>query len=171
MSKQFAIKDAIDLTVKELGQSSNLMTINYLNDCEFTTEAEVVFAKKKGVNAVSFPGARTGTLTLNAELADVNWLGLSLGGTVTGEKIEVTNTILNKAYIIEGTFRVAYEDGSEEVKKITFHKATPQVSSNISFSAENVASFSLVFDLLPDATGKFITIDKNSLTVELEIEE
>ena len=29
MSKQFAIKDAIDLTVKELGQSSNLMTINY----------------------------------------------------------------------------------------------------------------------------------------------
>ena len=166
--KQFAIKDAIDLTVKELGQSSNLMTINYLNDCEFSTEAEVVFAKKKGINAVSFPGARTGTLTLNAELADIQWLGLSLGGMVTGEKIEVTDTILNKAYIIEGTFRVAFEDGTEEVKKITFHKATPQVSSNISFSAENVASFSLVFDLLADASGKFITIDKNLTLLDVE---
>lgn len=145
------------------------MTVNYLNDCEFTTEAEVVFAKKKGVNAVSFPGARTGTLTLNAELADVNWLGLSLGGVVTGEKIEVTNTILNKAYIIEGTFRVAYEDGTEEIKKIVFHKATPQVSSTISFSAENVASFSLVFDLLADQAGKFITIDKNVVTLNEEI--
>lgn len=166
--KQFAIKDAIDLTVKELGQSSNLMTINYLNDCEFSTEAEVVFAKKKGINAVSFPGARTGTLTLNAELADIQWLGLSLGGMVTGEKIEVTDTILNKAYIIEGTFRVAFEDGTEEVKKITFHKATPQISSTIAFSAENVASFSLVFDLLADASGKFITIDKNLTVIDVE---
>lgn len=166
--KQFAIKDAIDLTVKELGQSSNLMTINYLNDCEFSTEAEVVFAKKKGINAVSFPGARTGTLTLNAELADIQWLGLSLGGMVTGEKIEVTDTILNKAYIIEGTFRVAFEDGTEEVKKITFHKATPQISSTIAFSAENVASFSLVFDLLADASGKFITIDKNLAVIDVE---
>ena len=165
--KQFAIKDAIDLTVKELGQSSNLMTINYLNDCEFSTEAEVVFAKKKGINAVSFPGARTGTLTLNAELADIQWLGLSLGGMVTGEKIEVTDTILNKAYIIEGTFRVAFEDGTEEVKKITFHKATPQISSTIAFSAENVASFSLVFDLLADASGKFITIDKNLAVIDV----
>ena len=166
--KQFAIKDAIDLTVKELGQSSSLMTINYLNDCEFSTEAEVVFAKKKGINAVSFPGARTGTLTLNAELADIQWLGLSLGGMVTGEKIEVTDTILNKAYIIEGTFRVAFEDGTEEVKKITFHKATPQISSTIAFSAENVASFSLVFDLLADAAGKFITIDKNLAVIDVE---
>ena len=166
--KQFAIKDAIDLTVKELGQSSNLMTINYLNDCEFSTEAEVVFAKKKGINAVSFPGARTGTLTLNAELADIQWLGLSLGGMVTGEKIEVTDTILNKAYVIEGTFRVAFEDGTEEVKKITFHKATPQISSTIAFSAENVASFSLVFDLLADASGKFITIDKNLAVIDVE---
>ncbi|MGL5348269.1 MAG: hypothetical protein ACRDA3_13040 [Peptostreptococcaceae bacterium] len=166
--KQFAIKDAIDLNVKQLGQSQALMTINYLNDCEFSTEAEVIFAKKKGINAVSFPGARTGTLTLNAELADVNWLGMSLGGNVVGEKIEVTDTILNKAYLIEGTFRVAYEDGTEEIKKITFHKATPQVSSTIAFSAENVASFSLVFDLLADANGKFITIDTNTVTLEAE---
>ena len=100
--KQFAIKDAIDLTVKELGQSSNLMTINYLNDCEFSTEAEVVFAKKKGINAVSFPGARTGTLTLNAELADIQWLGLSLGGMVTGEKIEI------KFSYIPGSLLYAY---------------------------------------------------------------
>ena len=168
MSMQFAIKDAIDLTIKELGQSTALMTINYLNDCEFSTEAEVIFAKKKGINAVSFPGARTGTLTLNAELADTNWLGMSLGGIVTGEKIEVTDTILNKAYLVEGTFRVAYEDGSEEVKKITFHKATPQISSTIAFSAENVASFSLVFDLLADANGKFITIEKNTALMDVE---
>lgn len=163
MVKQFAIKDAIDLKITELGQEEATMTVDYLNDCEFTTEAEVVFAKKKGVNAVSFPGARTGTLTLNAELADVNWLGMSLGGTVTADKIEVTNTILNKAYKIEGTFRVSFEDGKEETRYITFHKGTPQVNSTISFSAENVASFTLAFDLLADETGKFITIDKQAI--------
>lgn len=169
MSKAFAIKDVMDLTIKELGQEDPVMTINYLNDCEFSVEGETIFAKKKGTNAIAFPGGRSGTLTLNSELADIKWLGMSLGGVVTGEKIEVSNVALTKTYVIEGTFRVKEEGSSGlKVKTITFHSASPQANSTIAFSSENVASFTLVFDLLVDSNDKFITIDVPSLGVSEE---
>ena len=156
----FAIKDAMDLKIKVLGESDPKLVIDYLNECSFSKTSDSVFAKKKGVNAVGFAGATSGTLTLNSELTSIEALGLALGGKVTGEKIEITDVVPTDFFVIEGTFNTVGEDGVAKPRKITFHKCKPQASCDIAFSAENVASFALNFDLLIDENHKFMTIDE-----------
>lgn len=156
----FAIKDAMDLKIMVLGEEEPRLVIDYLNDCSFSKTADSVFAKKKGVNAVGFTGAMTGTLTLNSELTSIDALGLALGGVVTGEKIEITDVVPTEFFLIEGTFNTVGEDGVVKARKMTFHKCKPQANCELSFSAENVASFALNFDLLVDENHKFITIDE-----------
>ena len=161
----FAIKDAMDLKIKVLGESEPKLVIDYLNECSFSKASDSIFAKKKGVNAVAFAGTTSGTLTLNSELTSVEALGLALGGKVTGEKVEITDVVPTDFFEIEGTFNTVGEDGKGKIRKITFHKCKPQASCDISFSAENVASFALNFDLLIDEDHKFMTIDEASAGV------
>ena len=59
----FAIKDAMDLKIKVLGESDPKLVLDYLNECSFSKTSDSVFAKKKGVNSVGFAGATSGTLT------------------------------------------------------------------------------------------------------------
>ena len=158
----FAIKDAMDLKIMVLGEEEPRLVIDYLNECSFSKTADSVFAKKKGVNAVSFTGAMTGTLTLNSELTSIDALGLALGGVVTGEKIEITDVVPTEFFEIEGTFNTVGEDGVVKPRKMIFHKCKPQVNCDLTFSAENVASFALNFDLLIDEDHKFMTIDEVS---------
>ena len=57
----FAIKDAMDLKITKVGESSPMMTIDFLNGCSFERNTENVFAKKKGINAIAFAGTTEGT--------------------------------------------------------------------------------------------------------------
>lgn len=153
IEKLFAIKDAVDVTITPINGSDPLMTVNYLNDCSLSKEGETTYAKKKGANAIAFSAPPTGTFTMNSELATLNWLGMALGGVVTGEKIKVSSVAPSTAFKIEGTFRCTNEDGTETIRTITFPNAKPQPKCELNFSTENVASFSLVFDLMVDSTG------------------
>ena len=161
----FAIKDAMDVKVKVLGREDVVLTIDYLNECSLSKTSESVFAKKKGHNSIVFSGATSGTLTLNSELTSVEALGLALGGKVTGEKIEITDVVPSEFYEIEGTFNTVGEDGNVVARKMIFHKCKPQANCDLTFSAENVASFALNFDLLVDEEHKFMTLDKVDATV------
>ena len=156
----FAIKDAMDVKIKVLGEDEAKIVIDYLNDCSLSKTSESVFARKKGVNSIGFNGATTGTLTLNSELTSIEALGLALGGKVTGEKIEITDVVPTEFFEIEGTFNTVGEDGTTKARKIIFHKCKPQVNCDLSFSAENVAAFAFNFDLLVDENHKFMTVDE-----------
>lgn len=156
----FAIKDAMDVKIKVLGEDEPKLTIDYLNECSLSKTSESVFAKKKGVNAIGFNGATTGTLTLNSEITSIEALGLALGGVVTGEKVEITDVVPTEFFEIEGTFNTVGEDGVVKPRKMVFHKCKPQVNCDLTFSAENVASFALNFDLLVNEDHKFMTIDE-----------
>lgn len=160
----FAIKDAMDVKIKVLGESDPKLVIDYLNECSFSKTSESVFAKKKGNNSIVFSGSTSGSLTLNSEMTSIEALGLALGGTVTGEKIEITNAVPAEFYEIEGTFNTVGEDGKVTARKITFHKCKPQANCDLTFSAENVAAFALNFDLLVSEDNKFMTMDTASST-------
>lgn len=170
MNENFAIKDCIDLDVTVLGQSTAAMRIDYLNSGSFSISADSVQAKKKGSPAVTFAGAKTGELTLSSELTNIAALGMQLGGVVTGEKIAITSVVPATHYTLSGTFRTVSESGEEKIRKITFHKCKPKVDAEVSFDSENVAQFDLKFDLMVDATDKFITIDVPTQSLSLDEE-
>lgn len=171
INKKFAVKDAIDMLIKDASNAQDEgVFIDYLNTCSINLSSDSVYARKKGNNAISFGTSRTGTFTLEAEVIDINYLAWMLGGEIikgTGESegatlIKVTGKIPSRAYIIEGTFSCTAEDGTEIIQHIKMYNAKPQANADLSLSAIDVSNFSLTFDVLVDA---------NDLMIELSDDE
>ena len=151
----FAIKDAMDLKITKSGEGSPLMTIDFLDVCSFGRNTENVFAKKKGINAIAFAGTTEGTLSINSEMTNIDLLAMQLGAVKTGESMKATAVLPATAYKIEGTFRVVEEGGVEKIYNMIFPNCKPQPSGSIEFSAENVASFDMTWDVMVAQDGTF----------------
>ena len=166
----FAIKDAIDLKITKAKESTVFTVINYLNDCQIQMDSEQVYATKKGDNYISFSSGRTGTLTMNCQVMDDNFLCMMLGATKSGGKIVVDSKVPNQSYTAEGTFRTTSLDG-DQVKKIKFYNLKAQVSADLTLSASDVSEFSLVLDIMADNTGKIMDIENTSSAITAGLAE
>ena len=151
----FAIKDAMDLKITKIGESSPLMTIDFLNSCSFERNTENVFAKKKGINAIAFAGTTEGTFSMSSEMTNTELLAMQLGAVKTGENMKATSVLPAASYKLEGTFRVVEEGGVEKIYNMIFPNCKPQPSGSIEFSAENVASFDMTWDVMVAQDGTF----------------
>ena len=161
----FAIKDAIDLKIKKKGEETVLTTIDYLNDCQIQMDSEQVYATKKGDNFISFSSGRTGTLTMNCQVMDDDFLCMMLGATKDAQgKISVTSAVPNQTYTAEGTFRTTSTAG-DQFKKIKFYNLKAQVSADLTLSATDVSEFSLVLDIMADETGKIMDIENTGSAI------
>lgn len=161
----YAIKDAIDLKITALDDAAgeHAITIDYLNTCSLSVSSDTVYAQKKGNNAIAFDGQRTCTFTMESHLINDQALAWLLGGEYNEAdgSITVKGTIPNKSFKIVGTFCAVNEAGQQITKEITMNKAKPQVNTDTTFSATDVSSFSIVFDVLVDAKNEIIKlIDK-----------
>ena len=155
----FDIKDAIDLKIKKKGDETVFTTIDYLNDCQIQMDSEQVYATKKGDNFISFSSGRTGTLTMNCQVMDDDFLCMMIGATKdSGGKITVTSAVPNQSYTAEGTFRTT-SLGADQYKKIKFYNLKAQVSADLTLSATDVSEFSLVLDIMADEQGKIMDIE------------
>ena len=167
----FAIKDAIDLKIKKKGDETVFTTIDYLNDCQIQMDSEQVYATKKGDNYISFSSGRTGTLTMNCQVMDDDFLCMMLGATKDAQgKITVTSSVPNQAYTAEGTFRTTSLKG-DQIKKIKFYNLKAQVSADLTLSATDVSEFSLVLDIMADNTGKIMDIENTSSAITAGLAE
>lgn len=151
----FAIKDAMDIKITRIGESSPLMTIDFLNSCSFERNTENVFAKKKGINAIAFAGTTEGTFSMSSEMTNTDLLAMQLGAVKTGEAMKATSVLPAASYKLEGTFRVVEEGGVEKIYNMIFPNCKPQPSGSIEFSAENVASFDMTWDVMVAQDGTF----------------
>ena len=167
----FAIKDAIDLKIKKKGEETVFTTIDYLNDCQIQMDSEQVYATKKGDNYISFSSGRTGTLTMNCQVMDDNFLCMMLGATKDAQgKITVDSKVPNQSYTAEGTFRTTSLDG-DQIKKIKFYNLKAQVSADLTLSASDVSEFSLVLDIMADDQGKIMDIENASQAITAGLAE
>ena len=171
MMALFAIKDAIDLKIKKKGDETVFTTIDYLNDCQIQMDSEQVYATKKGDNFISFSSGRTGTLTMNCQVMDDDFLCMMLGATKdSGGKISVTSAVPNQTYTAEGTFRTTSTTG-DQFKKIKFYNLKAQVSADLTLSATDVSEFSLVLDIMADDSGKIMDIENTSQAITAGLAE
>ena len=167
----FAIKDAIDLKITKQGESNVFTVIDYLNDCQIQMDSEQVYATKKGDNYISFSSGRTGTLTMNCQVMDDDFLCMMLGATKDAQgKITVTSSVPNQAYTAEGTFRTTSLKG-DQIKKIKFYNLKAQVSADLTLSASDVSEFSLVLDIMADNAGNIMDIENVSQAVTSGVNE
>ena len=82
---------------------------------------------------------------------------MMLGGIKDTEGIKVTGAVPNQSFTAEGTFRVTSETG-DALKKIKFYNLKAQVSADLTLSASEVSSFTLVLDILSDKNNKILDI-------------
>ena len=159
----FAIKDAMDIKITKIGESSPLMTIDFLNSCSFERNTENVFAKKKGINAIAFAVTTEGTFSMSSEMTNTDLLAMQLGAVKTGEAMKATSVLPAASYKLEGTFRVVEEGGTEKIYNMIFPNCKPQPSGSIEFSAENVASFDMTWDVMVAQDGTFFEMKPAAL--------
>ena len=164
----FAIKDAMDLKITKIGESTPTVTVDFLNSCSFERNTENVFAKKKGINAIAFAGTTEGTFSMGSEMTNIDLLAMQLGAVKTGESLKATAVLPATAYKIEGTFRIVEEGGVEKMYTMVFPNCKPQPSGSIEFSAENVASFDMTWDVMVSAEGTFFDMKPAVVTRSIE---
>lgn len=81
----FALKDACDVLITSRTTNKPFLYADYLNSCSLSVSSEAVFARAKGMNKITFDGAKTGTFTMETEIFEIKYLALILGGQVTTE--------------------------------------------------------------------------------------
>ena len=162
---KFAIKSACYGTLHNVAEADNTndIDISYINQWDLGAEETTLEARAQGKTAITLSSDKKMNFTVNAEVLDEDGLMLLVGGTKkeTGEIIvgDTPSTV----YKFEGIAHLSMEDGSSVAKKITIPKCRPRPSDSVSFSATELSTFSLQFDILYDATtNAFLTIADNA---------
>lgn len=75
----YGIKDASNIVIVERGTKNPILRADYANATSAEWKSDRVYAKKKGVNAIAWDSARTGTLTMDTEIFDLRLLALVAG--------------------------------------------------------------------------------------------
>lgn len=79
----FALKDACNVLITSRSTNKPFLYADYLNSCSLSVSSEPVFARAKGMNKITFDGAKTGTFTMETEIFEIKYLALILGGKVS----------------------------------------------------------------------------------------
>lgn len=156
----FGIKDAADLILKRKKDNKIILSSDYFNVSTNASTANRTYAMKKGVKAIAWDGEKESTLTLQAEVYDLKWLGILAGDEmITGaqdiiqrEVVQITSgkaVLKNKP--LSGTFN-AFTLESDKITHTVELEAT---------ATTNPEAGKYIFDSA-DATGK--TVKVNSTT-------
>lgn len=154
MSKIFAIKDVAKGVLKEIGNESSTINLDYANDCTLELTGEESFARKNGNNAVSFGGARSGTFTFNTEMMSMEVLALILGGEYdsASNKISVKGSVPSRSFTFEGTVNVKFEgESSYKIMDLKLYNISPQLNGSMSLSSTDIGSYAIAFNVMVDA--------------------
>lgn len=126
----FALKDACNVLITSRSTNKPFLYADYLNSCSLSVSSEPVFARAKGINKITFNGAKTGTFTMETEIFEIKYLALILGGEVSKEAgkfakryvgtVDGEGTITLPEEPVEGSIStfVLGRDGKEHVKEV-----------------------------------------------------
>lgn len=127
----FALKDACNVLITSRATNKPFLYADYLNSCSLSVSSEPVYARAKGINKITFDGAKTGTFTMETEIFEIKYLALILGGKVSKEsgkfakrhvgKVDSQGKIVLPEKPITGSIStfVLGRDNKEHVKEIS----------------------------------------------------
>ena len=177
----FALKDACNVLITSRATNKPFLYADYLNSCSLSVSSEPVFARAKGMNKITFDGAKTGTFTMETEIFEIKYLALILGGKVTKESgsfakrhvgtVDESGKITLPEAPITGSIStfVLGRDGKEHIREI---EVSPTVEgkeltySGSDAEGEKIAIYYLVE--VPNATKISVTDAVNSESFKIE---
>ena len=177
----FALKDACNVLITSRATNKPFLYADYLNSCSLSVSSEPVFARAKGMNKITFDGAKTGTFTMETEIFEIKYLALILGGKVTKE---VGNFAKRHVGTVDGSGKITLpeapmtgsistfvlgRDGKEHIREI---EVNPTVEgkeltyTGADAEGEKIAVYYLVE--VPNATKISVTDAVNAESFKIE---
>lgn len=168
---RYAFMDAVDVKLYPAGTDvskgvpeddpEGTIVIDYLNESQLTLEMDTQYARVKGNNAVPFNGSRTGSFVMGAEVLDMQYLSMIMGGNYDKETdtITVTSDAPSRGFVLAGTFKgKQHGTNAMQIFQIILHNVAVQPAVDFTLNATDIGSFQLTLDVLQDANGKIATI-------------
>ena len=91
----YGLKDACNVIITSRGKDKKpFLYADYLNSCSLSLSADAVYARAKGINKITFEGAKSGTFTMETEIFEMKFLALLLGGESTVEGAEMSKRVV-----------------------------------------------------------------------------
>ena len=180
----FALKDAANITVIDRADKKPFMYSDYLNSCSLNISSEAVYARAKGINKISFDGAKEGTFTMETEIFEFKYLALIIGGMVATESADISkrfvgsingdNKIVLPEKAVEGSISVFKLDRDKKthIEEVTPELVeTPDTKTEITLPAEVLASDSIAVYYLvnvPNATKIKVSDKVNAKSFQID---
>lgn len=180
----FALKDACNVLITSRATNKPFLYADYLNSCSLSVSSEPVFARAKGMNKITFDGAKTGTFTMETEIFEIKYLALILGGKVSKESgkfakrhvgsVDSQGKIVLPEKPVTGSIStfVLGRDNKEHVKEIT---VVPSVEGNTTLTytgggapQQNEKIVIYYLTEVPSATKIKVTDEVNSDAFKIE---
>lgn len=172
----YGMKDAANLVLINKKTNKVATYIDYANSTNAEFTSETTYATKKGANAIAWDGARTGKLTVEAELFDLQLLAL-MNGTEVKEGAQ--QIFRHEDYVVDASkiltlsavpeadsisvFKLKSDrrehDGSQLLRaNIGGSGSIPKMPENVSVTAKDVTA-SISWDASAGATGYLVMRD------------
>lgn len=168
---QFANRYGLNVSLyaeSDTSMSTPLMTIDFANVSDIDISGDRTWATggQAHVNKIGFNDPVQGTFKLSTQIMTMDLLNLMAGGTAgSGTTTVVFENKANEApkyYIIKADTVWQDASGTTYDETMTFHKACPKRALNISYNGDgDPTSVDVEFDLLQDANGKVLTVNKS----------
>lgn len=160
-AKFYTIKSCVQGTLHDISvtETTNDIAVDYCNTFNTERTSDTVEARANGVTAISLESNVKVTFKLGMEVLTKPVLAMILGGEydeVTG--ITVGAEAPSTVYSYSGIFTMYGDDGSKLVQKMTLNKVKPVVNTSVDFSAIDLSTFELQFNVLLDDTNIFYKI-------------
>lgn len=161
----YAIKSCVNGKLTSLGDNSVEIPIDFCNTFDMETSSDKVVARADGKDTITMDTSVERSFTLGMECLTEETLALLIGGTIDSatKKITVPAEPPTTVYSYEGLFTMTKKDGTQLVEKMIIPRCRPQANSSISFSAIDLSTFELPFDILAE-DNEWLTIEHNTTT-------
>lgn len=164
-AKYYAVKSCVQGVLHDISASDTTKDIDVKICNTFNQErsSDSLDARVNGIPVITLESNVKYTFKLGMEVLTEEVLAMILGGSVNAEGvIEIGATAPSTVYSFEGIFTLHGDDGSKLVKKMTIGKCKPIVNTSVDFSAIDLSTFELQFNMMLDENELFEKIADNA---------
>lgn len=164
MAKFYTIKSCVQGKLHDIASqdATKDIAIDFCNTFNTERSSDSIEARVNGVPAITLESNVKYTFKLGMEVLTEEVLAMIIGGEVNeaGEIIvgaEAPSTV----YSYSGVFTMYGDDGSKLVKRMTIGKVKPIVNTSVDFSAIDLSTFELQFNIMLDEEELFMKVTKD----------
>lgn len=163
-AKFYTIKSCVQGTLHDIAKTDTTddILVDYCNTFNTERTSDTVEARANGVTAISLESNVKVTFKLGMEVLTKPVLAMILGGEYDEiEGITVGAEAPSNVYSYSGIFTMYGDDGSKLVQRMTLGKVKPVINTSVDFSAIDLSTFELQFNVMLDDDNNFYKIADN----------